>query len=83
MHFCNLTFRHVFKRQKAPFRFHPKTQGGATLLVKKAMIEVLLVEESDEKTNREIEKEILEELTENMHAIPWAAKIEKTTVRSS
>lgn len=52
-------------------------------MVKKAMIEVLLVEESDEKTNREIEKEILEELTENMHTIPWAAKIEKTTVRSS
>jgi len=52
-------------------------------LVKKALIEVTLVEESTDRTNKEIEKEILEELSENVYAIPWAAKIEKTTVKNS
>jgi hypothetical protein len=56
--------------------------GGAVIMGKKAVIEVLLVEESTEKTNTEIEKEIREELSENLHVIPWAAKIEKTTVTS-
>jgi hypothetical protein len=56
--------------------------GGAAIMVKKAVIEVLLVEESAERTNGEIEKEIREELSENLHVIPWAAKIEKTTVMS-
>jgi len=35
------------------------------------------VEESAERTNKEIEKEIRDELSENLHAIRWAAKIEK------
>jgi len=52
-------------------------------MVKKAIIEVVLVEESSEKTNREIEREISAELSENMHNIPWAAKMEKTTVTES
>jgi hypothetical protein len=52
-------------------------------MVKKAVIEVLLVEESAERTNKEIEKEMMDELSENLHAIPWAARIEKTTVTSS
>jgi hypothetical protein len=49
-------------------------------MVKKATIEVILVEESSGKTNKEIEKEISLELSENLHAIPWAAKIEKMTI---
>ena len=57
--------------------------GGATTVIKKAMIEVLLVEESTERTNKEIEKEICDELSENLHLIPWATKIEKMTVTSS
>jgi hypothetical protein len=51
-------------------------------MTKKAVIEVLLVDESSEETNREIERQIAEELSENLHSIPWAAKVAKTTVRS-
>ncbi len=51
-------------------------------MVKKAVIEIVLVEESMERENEEIKKEILEELSENLHSIPWAEKIEKMTVRS-
>lgn len=49
-------------------------------IIRKAVIEVLLVEESVERMNKEIEKEIFEELSKNMHVIPWAAKIKKVTV---
>ena len=51
--------------------------------MKKAVIEVLLVEESAKRNNKEIEKEICDELSENLHIIPWAAKIERMTVTSS
>lgn len=50
-------------------------------MAKKAVIEVSLVEESIEKTNKEIEKEIREELSEKLHMIPWAAGIEKMTIK--
>jgi len=50
-------------------------------MVKKAIIEVSLVEESAERTNEEIRDEIKKELSENIHAIPWAAKIEKMTIK--
>jgi hypothetical protein len=49
-------------------------------MVKKAIIEITLVDESSEKTNKEIEKEICDELSENTHVIPWAAKIDRMTV---
>jgi len=49
-------------------------------MVKKAVIEVLLVEESTERTNEDIKREICDELSENLHAIPWAVKIEKLAV---
>lgn len=49
-------------------------------MVKKAVIEVLLVKESDEKLDKEIREEIFEELSKNLHVIPWAAKIEKVVV---
>jgi hypothetical protein len=49
-------------------------------MVKKAVIEVSLVEESVEKTNKEIEEDMREELSENLHVIPWAARIEKMTI---
>jgi len=52
-------------------------------MVKKAIIEIMLVDESSEKTNKEIEKESSEELSENMHAIPWTAKIERMTVKGN
>jgi hypothetical protein len=50
-------------------------------MVKKVVIEILLVEESVEAMNRNIESEILKELSKNIHVIPWAAKIEKVAVK--
>jgi len=47
---------------------------------KKAVIVISLVEESAEKANEEIEKEIIEELSREPSAIPWLKKIEKVTV---
>jgi len=47
---------------------------------KKATIVILLVEESAEKPNREIEKEITRELTAEPSRIPWLKKVEKVTV---
>ena len=41
---------------------------------------IRLVEESAEKSNEEIEKEIIEELSREPSAIPWLKKIEKVTV---
>jgi hypothetical protein len=52
-------------------------------MVKKAVIEITLVEESIEKTNKEIEKEISKELSDNLYIIPWAAKIENMTIKES
>jgi len=47
---------------------------------KKAVIVVSLVEESAEKPNEEIEKEILEELSKHPSVVPWLKKVEKVTV---
>ena len=47
---------------------------------KKAIIIIHLVEESAEKSNEEIEKEILEELSKHPPMIPWLKKVEKVTV---
>ena len=47
---------------------------------KKAIIVINLVEESVEKTNEEIEKEILQELIDDLPIIPWLANVEKVTV---
>jgi len=46
---------------------------------KKAVIKISLVDESAEKPNEEIEKEIFEELSEHVR-IPWCKKVEKVTV---
>jgi len=47
---------------------------------KKAVIVISLVEESAEKSNRDIEKEIMMELTREPSRIPWLKKAEKVTV---
>ena len=49
-------------------------------MTKKAVIVISLVEESAEKANEEIEKEILEELSRGLSKIPWFRSIEKVTV---
>jgi len=52
-------------------------------MVKKAILLVRLVEESVERTNEEIEREIFEELSEGLPKIPWFGKVEKVTVSES
>jgi len=47
---------------------------------KKVIIVISLVEESVEKPNDEIEKEILHELTDDMPIIPWLESVEKVRV---
>jgi hypothetical protein len=47
---------------------------------KKATIIISLVDESGEKTNKEIQEEISKELTKGWIRIPWCEKIEKVTV---
>jgi uncharacterized OB-fold protein len=49
-------------------------------MVKKAVIEISLVEESVEKANKEIEKEIFNDLSEGRLVIPWCKKVGKVTV---
>ena len=47
---------------------------------KKAVIVVSLVKESAEKSNEEVEKEIMEELSKYPLMIPWLKGVEKVTV---
>jgi len=49
-------------------------------LPKKASITISLLDESEEKTNEELEKEILRELSKITSRIPWCKKIEKVAV---
>ena len=49
-------------------------------MVKKVIIEISLVEETAEKANKEIEKEIFNDLSEGIPVIPWCKKVEKVTV---
>jgi len=47
---------------------------------KKVIIVISLVKESEEKPNKEIEREIFQTLSEGLPAIPWLEKVEKVTV---
>ena len=49
-------------------------------MVKKVIIEISLVEETAEKANKEIEKEIFNDLSDGIPVIPWCKKVEKVTV---
>jgi hypothetical protein len=49
-------------------------------MVKKALIEISLVEESSEKTNDEIASEIFNEISEGRTVIPWCKQVEKVAV---
>lgn len=49
---------------------------------KKAFITIRLVEESAEKANDEIEKEIFEEFSNGLPKIPWFKRVEAVTVTS-
>jgi hypothetical protein len=50
---------------------------------KKAVITILLVEESREKSNEELEKEIFESFLKSLPMIPWFAQVEKVKVIES
>jgi hypothetical protein len=50
---------------------------------KKAVITISLVEESGEKANDVIEREIVEELSGELPKIPWFKSVEKVTVEQS
>jgi hypothetical protein len=50
------------------------------MMRKKALIVFSLVEESAEKANEEIEREIFEELSKGLPKIPWFKEVEKVTV---
>jgi len=47
---------------------------------KKVIIVIQLVEESTERKNEEIEKEIVKALSEEVPVIPWLKSVEKVTV---
>lgn len=49
-------------------------------MVKKAVIVISLIEKSVDWANKEIEKEILDVLSEEPTRIPWLKEIEKVTV---
>ncbi|MEM3726088.1 MAG: hypothetical protein QXK98_04400 [Candidatus Bathyarchaeia archaeon] len=51
-------------------------------MVKKAKITIILVEESEEKSNQELEEEIFNALSELPIKIPWMKKVEKVKVSS-
>lgn len=50
---------------------------------KKAIIVISLVEESTKKPNREIEKEIMNELSREPARIPWLKNVDRVTVSES
>jgi hypothetical protein len=47
---------------------------------KKAIIVVSLVDESEDKTNDELEKEIFDELPKAPPSIPWMKEVEKVEI---
>lgn len=49
-------------------------------MVRKAVIVISLVEESAEKTSKEIERQIFKELLERPVKISWMKEVEKVTV---
>jgi len=49
-------------------------------MVKKAINEISLVEESSEKTNGEIASEIFNEISEGRTVIPWCKQVNKVAV---
>ena len=49
-------------------------------MVKKCLLKILLVEETDEKTCEEIEEDIMREAGTFLRLIPWADRIEEIKI---
>ncbi|MCW4046598.1 MAG: hypothetical protein NWE99_03425 [Candidatus Bathyarchaeota archaeon] len=49
-------------------------------MVRKAIIEITLVEESAKRSNKEIANEIFDALSDGTTVIPWCGKVEKVFV---
>ena len=54
--------------------------GGTQRLVKKAVIELSLVEESVEKSSQEIADEIFADISKGRITIPWCKQVTKVVV---
>ena len=52
-------------------------------LTKKVVIIITLIDESKEKRNEELEREIFEELMRNPTVIPWMKEVEKVEVKEN
>jgi len=48
---------------------------------KKAVITIVLVEESQEIPNAQIEREIIKSLSKDLPRTPWLAHVERVTVK--
>jgi hypothetical protein len=57
-----------------------KTREVKKYMVKKAIIVIVLVDESAGKTNEEIKKDIMQELSKEPAPIPWLKTVEKVTI---
>ncbi|MEM3725863.1 MAG: hypothetical protein QXK98_03260 [Candidatus Bathyarchaeia archaeon] len=49
-------------------------------MIRKVIIEAVLVPESSNKHSREIEREILKEIRDGSLVIPWCDRVEKAVV---
>lgn len=65
---------------KSFFFLKSSYSAGTILKTKKAFITILLVEETEEKSNRKIEEEIMRELSEHLSVIPWAKDVQSVNV---
>jgi hypothetical protein len=52
-----------------------RMNGGREM--KRAIIEIELIKEATDTPNEKLAREIIEELSDELHKIPWQGKIEK------
>jgi hypothetical protein len=76
------SWKHPLNPADGRYSLLKQTNGGPRNM-KKAIIEVQLIKEAAETPNEELEKEILQELSEELPKIPWQGKIKKVRVVES
>ncbi len=70
-------------RHKRPARKQNSILEISELDMKKAIIEITLVDESTGKGNEELENEIYKEISEGRTVIPWCKFVNEVTVSST